>query len=100
MLLTLKPRNHNLSERRPRRLVGHALRSWRMRSPSRHFLLMQNRPGAHFDDIDDRIPLAVKLPDLLVVDLQQQGDGVILPGGLGVHRSKLEPPARNRVEDA
>src|SRR5580693_1311972 len=71
-----------------------------MRSPRRDFLFMQNRSRPHLDDIDDRVPLTIKLANLLGVDFQQHGDRVILPGALSVHRSKVEPPARNRVEDA
>src|SRR5271155_5949682 len=100
MLLTLKTRNHESSERRLRLAVSAALRSRRMRCPRRDFLLMQDRSGSHFDDIDDGIPLAVKLADLLGVDLQQHGDRVILPRALSVHCGKVDPPARNRVEDA
>src|SRR5580692_5581152 len=71
-----------------------------MWSPGRYFLLMQNCSGSYFDDIHDRIPLSVKLADLLVVDFQQHGDREILPSSLGMHRSKLKRTSRDRVEDA
>jgi len=54
----------------------------------------------NIDHIHDRIPLAAKLTDLLVRNLELQGDDVILGSGLGVHGGKVEPPAGNRVKDA
>src|SRR5258708_26726793 len=89
-----------LSQSGARRLLGPACRSRWMRRPRGLFLLAGNRAGTYLDYIHDRMPLAVKLPSLLVINLQQQRDRMILPRILGVHRGATEPTARNRVQDA
>src|SRR5271169_2291534 len=55
---------------------------------------------ANLDYIHDRVPLAIELASLLGSDFEQQGDYVILPSVLGVHRRQIKTSAGNRVEDA
>jgi len=50
------------------------------------YLLLQGRAGTYVNHIHDPVPLAAKLADLLVRDLDQQSDCVVRTGGLGVHR--------------
>ena len=97
---TLKLENPKLSQRGARRLLRNIRRSWRKRRPRTFSMLLQRSAGAYVNHIHDSIPLPAKLPNLLVCDFQQQRDRVFLPGGLGMHRWKVKPPARNRVEDA
>src|ERR1022692_566724 len=100
MLLTRPNPKRNLSPRCARRLLGNSLRCRRMRPPRLFPVLPQRRAGTYVHHIHDRIPLPVKLSDLLVRDLQQQDRRMILPRVLRVHGCEIEPPARNRVEDA
>src|SRR5271154_968434 len=85
MLLTsVKPKTKSLSARRACRLLRDTRR--RMRRPYFFFALPHASARPYVDHIHDRVPLAVKLPDLLMRDFQHQGNGVVLPGVLRVHR--------------
>src|ERR1700734_2276291 len=94
MLLTL------LGQRGARRLLSDARRSRRKRCPRCFCTALRSCAGADIDHIHDSIPLTAKLADLFVRPLEQHRDRVLLPGNLGMHGWKIEPPARNRVEDA
>lgn len=61
---------------------------------------MQRRAGADLHYIHDRMPLAVKLPNLFVRDVQGDGNGMLLPCSLRMYRGKIESPARNRIQNA
>src|ERR1700722_5979313 len=71
-----------------------------MGRPCCFFVIAESRARPYVSHIHDPVPLAIKLADLLLVDFQQQGDGVILLGSFGVHRRKIETPARSRVQNA
>src|SRR5579871_555539 len=55
---------------------------------------------ADMNHIGDRIPLAIQLANLLLIDFEQKGDVVIVLGGFCLHGWQIESPARSRVQNA
>src|SRR5215831_16038857 len=70
---------------------------WRMgRSPGDRL----RRTRRHMDHVCDRVPLAEKLADLLLVDIEHQRGLVLVFGGFGVDVMQVQPAARGCVQDA
>jgi hypothetical protein len=81
--------------RRARFFHRHARRRmWR--GPSR----VGRRTGTHLDDIRDAVPLAEKLPDLLLIDFERQRDLMIVFSRFGVYHGQIERPPRSRIQNA
>src|SRR5215467_3892954 len=70
---------------------------WRMgRSPGDRL----HRTRRYLDHVCDRVPLAEKLADLLLADIEHQHGLVIVFGGVGVDVMQVQPAARGCVQDA
>lgn len=52
------------------------------------------------NDVRNRIPLAIKLADLFLVDIKRECDLMIVLGRFGVHRRYVKPALGSRVQDA
>src|SRR5579872_1054404 len=86
VLLTLKRKEFRSRQGCLRRSQHHCPRRRRMRRPNGLFVLTSGRSGGtYLDHINNRLPLAVELSDLLVRYLQQNCDGIIVPGILCMH---------------
>jgi hypothetical protein len=50
--------------------------------------------------VGDRVPLAIQLADLLLIDFEQEGDLVIMLGCFSPYSWQIERAARSRIQDA
>src|SRR5579859_7404985 len=67
-----------------------------MRSPC----LGVRRARTYVNDIRNRIPFAIKLARLLLIGVERERDLMITLSGLRLHRGKIQPTPRSRVQNA